>query len=373
RMTRAHDHVLGALVLARLVALGERAPRADRISLGPGAPLAAAMRMIDRIHRHAAHRRPYAAPAHGARLADLAQVMLLVAHFADGRAAVYVNLADFPGAQPQLGVGSFARKELHRRASGAGELRAAPGLHFDTVDRGADRDVSQRKRVADLYRGIGAALQLLSHAEAFGRDDVTAFAVRIAEQGDVRAAVRIVFQPFHARGDSVLVAPEIDEPVKALVPAALVPGGDVAVTVAAGLADLFFDQRLHRPAFPQLGIDDLHHPAPSSRSRFELDESHLLRLPCCEVDLLARLQAHEGFLPVVAAADKAAEALFLAPDIRHLHALDLDLEHQLDGRLDLRFGGVRCDPKDHLRVLVGDEGALLGHHGREQHLHQALL
>src|SRR5512145_454206 len=63
-----HDHRIGALVLARAIALGERAPRADRIALGTGATLAAAVRMVDRVHRHAAHRRPHTTPAHRAGL-----------------------------------------------------------------------------------------------------------------------------------------------------------------------------------------------------------------------------------------------------------------------------------------------------------------
>src|SRR5512143_2566960 len=67
RVTPAHDHHVGALVLARLVALGRGAPRRHRMAAAVGA---ATHRMVDRVHRPAAHRRTDAAPAIGAGLAD---------------------------------------------------------------------------------------------------------------------------------------------------------------------------------------------------------------------------------------------------------------------------------------------------------------
>src|SRR5512134_2272715 len=57
-----------------------------------------------------------------------------------------------------------------------------------------------------------------------------------------------------------------------------------------------------------------------------------------EVDFLARLQAHVGLLPVAPAAHEAAEALFLALDVRDLDAFHLDLEHQFDRGLHFRLG-----------------------------------
>src|SRR6185436_15590018 len=91
----AHDHAAGALVAAGLVAFGRRAPRAHRVAAGSGLALAATVRVVDRIHRHTAHRRTHAAPAHPSGLADGFEVVLFVADFADGGAAVDMYLADF--------------------------------------------------------------------------------------------------------------------------------------------------------------------------------------------------------------------------------------------------------------------------------------
>src|SRR5690242_13045473 len=92
-----------------------------------------------------------------------------------------------------------------------------------------------------------------------------------------------------------------------------------------------------------------------------------------EVDFLARLQAHVGLLPVAPPAHVGAEALLLALDVRDLHRLDLDLEHELDRGLDLGLRRVLQHAEHRLLVLVGDERALFGHDRREQHRHQPLV
>src|SRR5512141_657825 len=113
---------------------------------------AASHRVIDRVHRDAANRRTLAAPAIGTRLADRAQAVLLVADFTDRRAAIDVHLADFARAQAHLRVDALAREQLHARAGGACHLRTFARLHFDAMDRRADRNVAQGQRIARLDR-----------------------------------------------------------------------------------------------------------------------------------------------------------------------------------------------------------------------------
>src|ERR1041385_6961793 len=114
-----------------------------RIAL-TGLAFAAAVRMVDGVHRDAAHRRPNSAPALGAGLADLAQVVLFVPDLADRRTAIHVHLAHL----------ARARDDLHRGARAARELRALPGLELEAVHLRAERDVLQRQRVARFDRGI---------------------------------------------------------------------------------------------------------------------------------------------------------------------------------------------------------------------------
>src|SRR5512140_1035271 len=154
-VTAIDDHAAGAFVLARAIALGERAPGADRMPAGGGLAFATAVRVIDRVHRDAAHRRAHAAPAHAAGLAHRFQRMLFVADLADGGAALDVHLAHFARAQAQLGVAALARQQLHRGARSARDLRAVAGEHLDAVDGGAHRDIAQRQGIARFDRGLG--------------------------------------------------------------------------------------------------------------------------------------------------------------------------------------------------------------------------
>src|SRR5712691_7164858 len=251
------DHAACALVLAGLVALGQHPPGTHGMLPCRGLALAAAMRVVDRIHRDAAHGGPHAAPADASGLADRFQAVLLVADLADGGAAIDVHLTDLARTQPQLRVAALSRKQLNRGARGARELRAPAGLHLDAVNRGADRDVPQRQGIARLDRRLHPGHELRAGSHTLGRNDVAALAVGITEQGDVCTPVRVVFEPLDLRRDAILVAAKIDDAVILLVPAALVAHGDVAVDVAAGLLRLLLDQGLIRPALVQIRIYEL--------------------------------------------------------------------------------------------------------------------
>src|SRR5690606_2430107 len=94
-----HDHRIGALGASRLHALGLLTPGRTRVAT---AIRAAAVRVIDRVHRDAADRRPDAAPAIRTGLADRAQAVLFVADLADRGAALDVHPPDFARTQANL-------------------------------------------------------------------------------------------------------------------------------------------------------------------------------------------------------------------------------------------------------------------------------
>src|SRR5690606_31479238 len=225
---------------------GGGTPRADRLAGFAGATLATAVRVVDRVHGHAAHGRAHAAPTHGAGLADLAQAVFFVAHFADGRAALDVHAAHFARAQAHLGVGTFTGQQHRRGAGRTRQLRALAGGHLDAVDRRTHGDVADRQRVAHADRRITAGNQRGADFQAARGDDVATLAVGIAQQRDVRGAVRIVFQALDLGRDAVLVATEIDHAIVPLVPAATMAHRDVAVVVAARATGFLLEQRLDR-------------------------------------------------------------------------------------------------------------------------------
>src|SRR5262245_39488616 len=93
RMAAGNDELGGRLVLAGLLALGREAPRRDRMATARGAACAAPMRVIDRVHRHAAIVRTPAEPAGAAGLADRDVHVVGVRHGADRGHAAPVHQA----------------------------------------------------------------------------------------------------------------------------------------------------------------------------------------------------------------------------------------------------------------------------------------
>src|SRR6185437_2531017 len=206
---------------------------ADRMATAGSAAFAAAVRMVDRVHHHAADGRADAQPAFGAGLAELLEAVFRIADLADGGAAFNRNLAHFARTQAQRGVTGFTRDQLRGRTGAARELRALARLHLDAMHRGADRHVAQRQRVAVLDRCIGAGHQLHADLDALGRDDVAALAVNVEQQRNVRGAIGIVLDPLDAAGHAFLVALEVDDAVLLLVPAATMAHGDAPEVVAS--------------------------------------------------------------------------------------------------------------------------------------------
>src|SRR5262245_35631582 len=108
-----------------------------------GLAFAAAKRMVDGVHRHAAHVRPLAEPAAPARLADRHFFMIDVANLANRRETLDVDLPDLTGWHLHRRVLAFLLDELNRRACTPRDLTALARLQLDVVDLGAKRNVLQ--------------------------------------------------------------------------------------------------------------------------------------------------------------------------------------------------------------------------------------
>src|SRR5204862_7949468 len=81
----ADDQLVGLLVLrARSLAERRHPPRRDRVPPTLRLPLAAAVRVVDRVHRRAPDRRTLALPAATARLAAGLVFVVEVSDLADG-------------------------------------------------------------------------------------------------------------------------------------------------------------------------------------------------------------------------------------------------------------------------------------------------
>src|SRR6201986_1134163 len=242
--TAAADEPVTGLVLPAGTAL-RLAPRAHRVTTARALALATAMRVVDRVHGNAADGRALALPAVAARLAELDVAVLGVADLADGRAALDGHPADFTGRHAERCVRAFLGEQLDAGARRPRDLRSATGTHLDRVDDRAGRDRPQRQGVARLDVRARAVLHPVTLLQPLRAEDVALLAVHVVEQRDARGAVRVVLDVRDRGRDAILVVPpEVNQPVGALVPAALVPDGDPPVNVPAALAVQRADQRL---------------------------------------------------------------------------------------------------------------------------------
>src|SRR5699024_3159528 len=114
--------------------------------------------------------------------------------------------------------------------------------------------------------------------QAARRNNVATFAVCIADQCDVRATVRVVFQALDTRGNVVLVATEIHNAVMLLVTTATMTHRDVAIVVTARAAAFLFKQACKRSTLVKFRVHDLDHATTCGRGWFDFYECHLVLL-----------------------------------------------------------------------------------------------
>src|SRR4051794_363656 len=221
------------------------APRGHRVTSTRGLALTTTVRVVDRVHRDTTDGRALALPAHPAGLAPVDVRLLAVADLAEGGAAAYVDHPDLAGRHPQGRHPAFLGDQLDARAGGAGHLRAATRTQLHGVHRRADRDVAQRQVVAHLDVRGRTVLDDRSLPQVRRGEDVALLAVDVVQQRDSRGAVRVVLDLGDLGRHAVLVVPlEVDQPVRPLVPTAVVAGGDLAGVVPAALLGQRTQQRL---------------------------------------------------------------------------------------------------------------------------------
>src|SRR5574340_65978 len=270
----AHNHAAGALVATCAEALCRHTPWADRVTACRSLAFAATVRVVDRIHRHTAHGRADAAPAHRAGLADGAQTVFGITHFAQGRFAVNVHLANFAGAQTQLRIAAFTSQKLPGSTGRTRQLSTLARQHFDAVYCRAYRNVTQRQRITRLDRRFRTAHQRCADRNTFRRNDVTTLTIGIAQQSQVCAAVWIIFQTLYRRGNAIFVTLEVNQAVMLFMTTAHMTRRDVAVMVTPSSSRLLFQQCSDRLALMQAGIDDAHDGALPRGRWFQFNQCH---------------------------------------------------------------------------------------------------
>ncbi len=211
------------------------------------------MRVVDRVHRHAAVVRALAEPAIPPGLAERDVHVVRVRHRTDAREALAVHETLFTRVQANRHVALVATHDLSVVAGRTGDCAALADLQLDIVDDRANRHGADRTGVTRLDVHVLARHDLVTRREALRSQDVALLAIGVVDQRDERGAVRIVLDPLHGRGHVELVTTlEIDVAQRTLVPTAAEADGDTAQIVAPARGALALGQRLHRLALIEL-------------------------------------------------------------------------------------------------------------------------
>ena len=109
--------MIGPLVLASLVALRRRAPRAHRMASTLRTPFTTAMRVVNRVHRDTADGRANTLPARATGLAQVLVCVVGIRHCAHGREAVRHHAARLSGRKAKQRKALVLADELHIRTS----------------------------------------------------------------------------------------------------------------------------------------------------------------------------------------------------------------------------------------------------------------
>src|SRR5262249_17616482 len=253
-----NDELGGGLVPAGLLALGRESPRRHRMPPAGGAALAAAVRMIDRVHRYAAVVRHAPHPALTPSLADRNVHVVRVGHRADRRHAAAVHQALLGRVEPQDHVFAVAADDLRVGAGRARKLPTLADLELDVVHDRADRDVAERHGVARLHVDVVARHDRVADREPLRRQDIGLLAVAVRDQPDQAGPVGIVLDALDGGRGIGPGALEVDRAVGLLVAAAAEARRDAAEVVAAAGRDLALGERLERLALVEAGAVDQH-------------------------------------------------------------------------------------------------------------------
>src|SRR5688572_12348173 len=111
-LAAADDVLIRRLVLTSFIALGRLAPRGNRVTAARGTAFAAAQRVIDRVHSHAADMRALAQPARTACFAGALVHVVRVGHGTDRGDAFLTHDAQLARRQLDLGIALITANQL---------------------------------------------------------------------------------------------------------------------------------------------------------------------------------------------------------------------------------------------------------------------
>src|ERR1035437_2846388 len=244
-VTRADDESARRLLAkTRAIAHGRLAPPRLRRHARRGLAFAAAVRMVSRVHYHAADFGPLAHMPCASRLAQVLILVIEIGDLADGGHATEADSTNLARRKPDGRVVTLFGEQLGRHARGADDLATLARHELDVVDRGTERDVHQRQRVTHPSLGFETGNDHVADLQTVRQEHVALLAVLVVQKADSGRPVGVVLDGGQLGRDVELVPLEVDDAVVLLLAAAAMANGDPALIVPAGTALLRLHERL---------------------------------------------------------------------------------------------------------------------------------
>jgi hypothetical protein len=251
-----HDETVALFAFcAGLEALGKLTPWAHRMMASATAlalTLSTTHRVINRVHRHTASLRTHAEPAGTTSFSADDIDVLDVANLTDCCVALFIDAAQFAGCQFQEGITAFTVAQNSLRSGTADNLSTLARDQFDIVDRESERNRLERKGVADRWLCLFTRCNLESNGQTAGSQDVGLLTIRILDECETSAAVRIVFDRDDLGDGITTAALKIDDAIFLFMTTAAMARGFAAHVVATTGAVLAFNK-----GFLRLALGDL--------------------------------------------------------------------------------------------------------------------
>jgi hypothetical protein len=154
-----------------------------------------------------------------------------MANLTDSRTTINVNLPHFSGTKPQCSVRALASGNLSSSASRSNQLGTLTRLKLNTMDQGANRDITQRQCVTSLDRSFRTRLNYIALLNTLGSNNVTTLTIRIKNQRQMSTAIRIVLNTLYTADKAILITLKIDSTITALMTTTNMASGDATLVV----------------------------------------------------------------------------------------------------------------------------------------------
>ena len=122
-----------------------------------GLAFTSAVWVVDWVHRDAAIGRIDTLPAVASGLADGDVLVVRIAHLANRRHALHQYLARLARGQLEQRVVAFLRNQVDLRTGRACHLRALARAKLDIMHNRSERNILERKRIANENIGVRTA------------------------------------------------------------------------------------------------------------------------------------------------------------------------------------------------------------------------